>query len=352
MKNYYLLFLLLFSFGLGFAQTQDSLSLEEQNRREKNIQAGNPFKKFGYKPKISTLSKGRYLEFHDLDSIVQIGSFTFHVKKRVITGYIVKETKYSEATLRPEVVSRWFSPDPLSDEFPSWSPYVFTNDNPIFFTDPTGLAPETIYENSITGETVEVEDGVDKTIVVDEEGFEEAKKYSEKGKVNKENYTPEEFSEYENFYNNQLYGETSEDRISNIFDYFKDGLVEQLLDSGLKNPYQDVAVLEDYGLLSGGGKNAARGTGKIIKAANGLEINGFVKHGLNRIIQRGISPGSIVDALKNPLKVGKVIVDKLGRQSQRFIGKAGEIVVNPKTGKIISGNPTSSKKAARLLKRK
>tara|TARA_Y100001968_G_scaffold323739_1_gene361905 strand:- start:3656 stop:3874 length:219 start_codon:yes stop_codon:yes gene_type:complete len=42
--------------------------------------------------KISTLSKGKYLEFHDLDSIVQIGSFTFHVKKKVVTGYIVKET--------------------------------------------------------------------------------------------------------------------------------------------------------------------------------------------------------------------------------------------------------------------
>jgi hypothetical protein len=63
------------------------------------------------------------------------------VKRKLITGYIVKETKYSEATLRPEIVSRWFSPDPLSDEFPSWSPYVFTNDNPIRFTDPTGLAP-------------------------------------------------------------------------------------------------------------------------------------------------------------------------------------------------------------------
>ena len=171
--------LFFFSFTLCIAQNQDTLSLEEQQRRVKNIQAGNPFKKFGYKPTISTLSKGKYLEFHDLDSIVQIGSFTFHVKKKVITGYLVKETKYSEATLRPEIVSRWFSPDPLSDEFPNWSPYTFTNDNPIFFTDPTGLAPETIYRNVATNEEVEVEDNVDKTIEVNDSDFQKAKSFAE-----------------------------------------------------------------------------------------------------------------------------------------------------------------------------
>ena len=140
-----LLLMLLFMVAMGHAQ--DSLSTEEQQRREKNIQAGNPFKKFGYKPKIATLSKGKYLEFHDLDSIVKIGSFSYHVKKKQITGYSVQETKFSEATLRPEIISRWFSPDPLSDEFPSWSPYTFTNDNPIFFTDPTGLAPEAVLDD-------------------------------------------------------------------------------------------------------------------------------------------------------------------------------------------------------------
>lgn len=180
MKHYYLVLLFLFSFCLGFAQTQDSLSLEEQQRREKNIQAGNPFKKFGYKPKISTLSKGKYLEFHDLDSIVQIGSFTFHVKKKIVTGYIVKETKYSEATLRPEIVSRWFSPDPLSDEFPSWSPYVFTNDNPIFFTDPTGLAPMSPIYNT-NGDFLGTDDqGLQgKAIVMEESDFTQGMSHQE-----------------------------------------------------------------------------------------------------------------------------------------------------------------------------
>ncbi|SFW77797.1 RHS repeat-associated core domain-containing protein, partial [Sinomicrobium oceani] len=41
-------------------------------------------------------------------------------------------------------IGRWMSPDPLSEEFPEWSPYVFTYNNPIKWTDPTGMAPEDI----------------------------------------------------------------------------------------------------------------------------------------------------------------------------------------------------------------
>lgn len=144
MKQQLLLFGLLFSFGFGFAQTKDSLSVEEQEKRRRNIEAGNPFKKFGYTPKIATLSKGKYLEWHDLDSIVRIGSYSFHVKKKDITGYNMDEDKNSESTLRPELTSRWLSPDPLAEEFPSWSPYNFVMNNPLRYNDPLGLAPDDV----------------------------------------------------------------------------------------------------------------------------------------------------------------------------------------------------------------
>ena len=97
---------------------------------------------------------------------------------------------------------------------------------------------------------------------------------------------------------------------------------------------------------------AAKGGAEII-ASNGIKITGFTGHGVNRAIgsvgRQGVSPSSILDALKNPLKINNIVTDQLGRQSQRFIGQFGEVVVNPQTGRIISVNPTSSSKAAKLL---
>lgn len=39
-------------------------------------------------------------------------------------------------------LDRWFSPDPLSEEFSDWSPYNYAFNNPMRFTDPDGNAPE------------------------------------------------------------------------------------------------------------------------------------------------------------------------------------------------------------------
>ena len=91
-----------------------------------------------------------------------------------------------------------------------------------------------------------------------------------------------------------------------------------------------------------------------LRAANGIEISCFTSHGVDRAIgslgRNGVNPTSILDALKSPLKINETVIDKFGRASQRFIGRFGEVVVNPQTGKIISVNPTSSSKAAKLLK--
>ena len=151
MKHSYLLIFCLLTFGILSAQ-EENLSKEERERREKNIQAGNPFAKYGYRAKVATLSKGKYLEVHDLDSIVTIGTVRWNVNQNKIVGNIIKDTTDMYAQPIGDVAGRWLSPDPLSDEFPEWSPYTTMNDNPINFIDPTGMASEWVPTVSDAGE--------------------------------------------------------------------------------------------------------------------------------------------------------------------------------------------------------
>lgn len=128
-------------------KTKDSLTPQEAERRRKNIAIGNPFAKYGVYPKIATLSKGKYLEFHDTDSIVVIGSVRFNTKRDNIIE--VREVDLSDPDAQPigDTHGRWMSPDPLSEEFPDWSPYNYAVNNPINNIDPTGLAAESVKDD-------------------------------------------------------------------------------------------------------------------------------------------------------------------------------------------------------------
>ena len=139
-------FLLLFLFSFSVLSAQEKLSKEEKARREKNIQAGNPFAKYGSKAPVATLSKGKYLEVHDLDSIVTIGTSRWHVDNKKIVGDIVIDSINVDAQPVGDTPGRWMSVDPLTEETPNWSPYVAFNNNPVYYTDPTGMSSSPIYD--------------------------------------------------------------------------------------------------------------------------------------------------------------------------------------------------------------
>jgi len=67
----------------------------------------------------------------------------------------------------------------------------------------------------------------------------------------------------------------------------------------------------------------------------GLVTTGFTKHGINQIINRGLLPKDILQALKNPIEIVKR-VDDLGRTSYQYIGEKATIAIN-EAKKIITG---------------
>ena len=112
---------------------------------------------------------------------------------------------------------------------------------------------------------------------------------------------------------------------------------------------------EIHGERLGESAQAASPAGAIrapAKAAIGGVIRGYTAHGLHQKVSRGVSSSAVLDAVKNPLKVGEVVFDSLGRPSQRYTGEFASVVVNPKSGNVVSVNPTSTKHAQRLKRRK
>lgn len=106
----------------------------------------NPFAKYGYDVKVLTMTNGRFNEFFDMDTVVQIGDLLFNTNSMKIIGFAEKDS----ITPMPDasVISRWVSPDPLAEEYWSLSPYNYCLNDPILFVDPNGMWVVNIISNT------------------------------------------------------------------------------------------------------------------------------------------------------------------------------------------------------------
>jgi hypothetical protein len=101
----------------------------------------------------------------------------------------------------------------------------------------------------------------------------------------------------------------------------------------------------DEALIGADAADGALASGQSIEAADGTEINGLTRHGINRVIgdgagRAGVTPQALLDALKNPVNIIEG-VDDLGRPYKIYIGQDARVVINPETGNIVSVNPLS-----------
>ncbi|WP_436516378.1 hypothetical protein [Ekhidna sp. To15] len=165
---------------LGYRKMPDDmyinwlLDVEERDQDDKSerttFEAPQPFEDYGYKVKTLTLSKGKYQEFFDQEETTEIGSVVFNRMSNSITHFITYDTVRSEATLEPEVISRWMSPDPLADERLNVSPYNFVQNNPINRIDPDGMLDDLIAKKDGSIEIIKTDDDFDRFFVENKDG--------------------------------------------------------------------------------------------------------------------------------------------------------------------------------------
>lgn len=136
--------------------------------------------------------------------------------------------------------------------------------------------------------------------------------------------------------------------------------------------YKDYdAWLKDKGVNISENSNANNGKGDIINnnsyetyknqliglnTPDGITISDLSSHGYDRIIgddnRKGVGIDSVINAIIDPLDTKPIKIDAKGRKSKRYVGEKAEIAINPDKGNIVSVNPTSTKKAEMLLKRR
>lgn len=102
----------------------------------RSVHAQQPFLKYGVTVKVATLSNGRFQEFFTNDSLRRIGSVVYDTRLHRVAYLLPPDSLVGHA--KPDITSRWISPDPLAEKDNFISPYAFARDNAIRYNDPDG----------------------------------------------------------------------------------------------------------------------------------------------------------------------------------------------------------------------
>jgi hypothetical protein len=126
---------------------------------------------------LATMSDGRFKEVPDTSRVRRLGSVMLDTKTGRIVAVLKLDTLYSEASMAPEVLSRWLSTDPVTH--PYQSPYTGFDNNPIFLIDPTGTTASPVYSRE--GEFLGTDDqGLQgEAIVMNKEDFKQGMSHEE-----------------------------------------------------------------------------------------------------------------------------------------------------------------------------
>jgi hypothetical protein len=100
-------------------------------------QEPNPFKSIGKKADVLDISKGKYTEIIEKDSLERIGSVIINRHTRKIEKFI-DETSLKKQLADNTRQSRFLSVDPLTSKFAELTPYQYASNSPISGTDLDG----------------------------------------------------------------------------------------------------------------------------------------------------------------------------------------------------------------------